>query len=263
MGTTTLANLTPFFHFPGWDSLVRESDETLLGSPSLEKKVSLNSIRETEHDVSPFGDSQTDDSASTTVRSRHSSAASSCSFTPSVSESRPKRPSFLDLNTGHSCPRKTQFTPPHEVDQSFPSPQGGHYPTGDSPDSAPPLTSAHSDTPAFSHLHQVYHSVNLGVQHPHEDLTMASAASHQNLSGLDGDGPTNQGLLKWKGVVFTPDSDDEDSSTPHSPTGSLSSQKQKVCIIHNLFPYLDIHVIEKYPYQNYTSSNFDSTDEGK
>ncbi|XP_063845272.1 tyrosine-protein phosphatase non-receptor type 13-like isoform X2 [Scylla paramamosain] len=211
-----------------WDSLVRESDETLLGSPSLEKKVSLNSIRETEHDASPFGDSQTDDSASTTVRSRHSSAASSCSFTPSVSESRPKRPSFLDLNTGHSCPRKTQFTPPHEVDQSFPSPQGGHYPTGDSPDSAPPLTSAHSDTPAFSHLHQVYHSVNLGVQHPHEDLTMASAASHQNLSGLDGDGPTNQGLLKWKGVVFTPDSEDEDSSTPHSPTGSLSSQKQKL-----------------------------------
>ncbi|XP_045129393.1 mucin-5AC-like [Portunus trituberculatus] len=211
-----------------WDSLVRESDETLLGSPSLEKKVSLNSISEIEHDVSPFGDSQTDDSASTTVRSRHSSAASSCSFTPSVSESRPKRPSFLDLNTGHSCPRKTQFTPPHEMDQSFPSPQGGHYPTGDSPDSAPPLTSAHSDTPAFSHLHQVYHSVNLGVQHPHEDLTMASAASHQNLSGLDGDGPTNQGLLKWKGVVFTPDSEDEDSSTPHSPTGSLSLQKQKL-----------------------------------
>lgn len=212
-----------------WDSLVRESDETLLGSPTLEKKVSLNSIRETDHEASPFGDSQTDDSVSTTVRSRHSSAASSsCSFTPSGSESRPKRPSFLDLNTGRSCPRKTQFTPPHEIDQSFPSPQGSHYPTGDSPESAPPLTSAHSDTPAFSHLHQVYHSVNLGAQHPHEDLTMASAASHHNLSGLDSDGPTNQGLLKWKGVVFTPDSEDDDSSTQHSPADSPSSQKPKL-----------------------------------
>ena len=219
---------------------MRESDDTLLGSPTLEKKVSLNSIRETDHEASPFGDSQTDDSTSTTIRSRHSSAASSsCSFTPSSSESRPKRPSFLDLNTGHSCPRKTQFTPPHEVDQSFPSPQGSHYPTGDSPDSAPPLTSAHSDTPAFSHLHQAYHSVNLGAQHPHEDLTMASAASHHNLSGLDGNGPTNQGLLKWKGIVFTPDSEDEDSSNSYSPAGSPSSQKNKVT--HQIMSIITCH----------------------
>lgn len=212
-----------------WDSLVRESDEDLLGGPTLEKKLSLNSIRETEHEGSPFGDSQTDDSASTTVRSRHSSAASSsCSFTPSTSESRPKRPSFLDLNTGRSCPRKTQFTPPHEIDQYFPSPNGTHYTNEDSQDSAPQLTSTHSDTPAFSHLHQAYHSVNLGAPHPHEDLTVASAASHQNLSGLDGDGPANQSLLKWKGIVFTPESEDDDSSSHYSPTGSSLSQKPEL-----------------------------------
>lgn len=207
--------------------------------------MSLNSIRETEHEGSPFGDSQTDDSASTTVRSRHSSAASSsCSFTPSTSESRPKRPSFLDLNTGRSCPRKTQFTPPHEIDQYFPSPHGTHYPSGDSADSDPQLTSTHSDTPAFSHLHQAYHSVNLGAPHPHEDLTMASAASHHNLSGLDGDGPNNQSLLKWKGVVFTPESEDDETSQ-HSSTGSPLSQKPKVnngvgqCnfFSHNFFVY--------------------------
>lgn len=196
-----------------WDSLVRKTEESLPDSPTLENKVSLNSIRETEHEASPFGDSQTDDSTSTTVRSRNSSAASSCSFTPSNSESsRPKRPSFLDLSNGRSCPRKTQFTPPHEVDQSFPSPLGAQYPSADSLDSAPQLTSAHSDTPAFSHLHQGYHSVNLGALHQHEDLTLTNTTSDHNISSHENEEPPNNGLLKWKGIVFTPDEDDSTST---------------------------------------------------
>nr|XP_045625779.1 tyrosine-protein phosphatase non-receptor type 13-like isoform X1 [Procambarus clarkii] len=218
-----------------WDSLVRKTEESLPESPTLESKLSLNSIRETDHETSPFGDSQTDDSTSTTIRSRNSSAASSCSFTPSNSESsRPKRPSFLDLSNGRSCSRKTQFTPPHEVDQSFPSPLGAQYPSADSLDSAPQLTSAHSDTPAFSLLHQGYHSVNLGALHQHEDLTLTNTTSDHNISGHDSEEPPpNNGLLKWKGIVFTPDEDDststeesvkEDVSTRESP----KSQKPKI-----------------------------------
>ncbi|XP_042216152.1 multiple PDZ domain protein-like isoform X2 [Homarus americanus] len=217
-----------------WDSLVRKTEESLPGSPILENKMSLNSIRETDHETSPFGDSQTDDSTSTTIRSRNSSAASSCSLTPSSSESsRPKRPSFLDLSNGRSCPRKTQFTPPHEVDHSFPSPLGAQYPSADSLDSAPQLTSAHSDTPAFSHLHQGYHSVNLGALHQHEDLTLTNTTSDHNISGHENEGPSNNGLLKWKGIVFTPDEEDSTSTEESvkdddSTGGSPKSQKPKM-----------------------------------
>lgn len=218
-----------------WDSLVRKTEEeSLPGSPIVENKISLNSIREIDHEDSPFGDSQTDDSTSTTIRSRNSSAASSCSYTHSISESsRPKRPSFLDLSNGRSCPRKTQFTPPHEVDQSFPSPLGAQYPSADSLDSAPQLTSAHSDTPAFSYLHQGYHSVNLGALHQHEDLTLTNTTSDHNISSHDNEGPSNNGLLKWKGIVFTPDEEDspslEDSIKDDDSAGdSPKSQKPKM-----------------------------------
>lgn len=215
----------------------KTAEESLPGSPSLEKTVSLSSIKE-GHEASPFGGSHTDDSTSTTIRSRNSSAASSsCSFTPSNSESsRPKRPSFLDLSTCSRTPsRKTQFTPPHEVDQSFPSPLGGQYPSADSLDSAPQLTSAHSDTPAFSHLHQGYHSVNLGALHQHEDLTLTNTTSDHNICGLDNEAPSSNGLLKWKGVVFTPDEDDSTSTEGSvndncSTEGSPKSQKPKVYI---------------------------------
>ncbi|XP_064081867.1 uncharacterized protein LOC135198224 [Macrobrachium nipponense] len=208
-----------------WDSLVRRTEESLPGSPTLESKISLNSIRETDHEASPFGDSQTDDSAST-LRSRNSSSVSSCSLTPSISESsKPKRPSFLDLSSGRSCPRKTQFTPPHEVDQSFPSPLGAQYPSADSIDSAPQLTSTHSDTPAFSHLQQGYHSVNLGALHPHEDSRLTNTTSDHNLSSYDADGPTNNGLLKWKGIVFTPEEEDSNTEESLRDDGSPNSQR--------------------------------------
>ncbi|XP_068207308.1 uncharacterized protein [Palaemon carinicauda] len=209
-----------------WDSLVRRTEESLPGSPTLESKISLNSIRETDHEASPFGDSQTDDSGSTTIRSRNSSCVSSCSLTPSTSESsRPKRPSFLDLSSGRSCPRKTQFTPPHEIDQSFPSPLGAQYPSADSIDSAPQLTSTHSDTPAFSHLQQGYHSVNLGAPHPHEESRLTNTTSDHNISSYDADGPRNNGLLKWKGIVFTPEEEDSNTEESFKDDGSTSSQK--------------------------------------
>lgn len=218
-----------------WDSLVRKTEESLPGTPTLEKKTSLNSIRETDHEASPFGDSQTDDSLSTTIRSRNSSASSS-SLTASNSESRPKRPSFLDLSNGRGCPRKTQFTPPHEVDRSFPSPLGGNYPSADSLDSAPQLTSAHSDTPAFSHLQQGYQSVNLGALHPHEDSRLTNTTSDHNISSHDTDGPQQSGLLKWKGIVFTPEEEDTQSleeslQQEGDREGSPQSHKPKMVTI--------------------------------
>ncbi|KAK7007471.1 hypothetical protein SK128_011795 [Halocaridina rubra] len=210
-----------------WDSLVRKTEESLPGTPTLENKSSLNSIREANHESSPFGDSLTDDSTSTTLRSRNSSI-SSCSLTPSTSESsKPKRPSFLDLSSGRACTRKTQFTPPHEVDRSFPSPLGAQYPSADSLDSAPQLTSTHSDTPAFAHLQQGYHSVNLGAIHAHEDRLTNTTSDH-NINGHDTDGPQNGGLLKWKGIVFTPEEEEEgDSNSEESlrDDNSLSSQQ--------------------------------------
>lgn len=223
----------------GWDSLVRKTEESLPGTPTLEKKTSLNSIRETDHEASPFGDSQTDDSLSTTIRSRNSSASSS-SLTASNSESRPKRPSFLDLSNGRGCPRKTQFTPPHEVDRSFPSPLGGNYPSADSLDSAPQLTSAHSDTPAFSHLQQGYQSVNLGALHPHEDSRLTNTTSDHNISSHDTDGPQQSGLLKWKGIVFTPEEEDTQSleeslQQEGDREGSPQSHKPKVIVTTRQF----------------------------
>lgn len=212
-----------------WDSLVRKTceDTSLPGSPTLDSQLSLKSIQESDYEDSPFSDSCYNDASGHAVHALHSrtSSASSNSYSASETE-RPIRPTFLDLSRGQSCSRKTEFTPPHERDLSFPPSPSSQYPSHHLHSQTPAhgLTSTHSDThPTFSHHTPGYSSVNLGGLPGYSSVNLGSQAhtggrsmtnttSDHNLSGHPHGGvdeaDNGLGLLKWKGIVFTPEEED-------------------------------------------------------
>ncbi|XP_076046929.1 uncharacterized protein LOC143028541 [Oratosquilla oratoria] len=202
-----------------WDSLVRKTEDD--SSSSLPEKKHLDSIKENgenQYSSLPVPDHSPDSCHSTPSTPNtvipQSNISNSPSLSPSNSDSiKPRRPDYLDLKSVPvSCPRKTQFTPPHEIDRSFPSSAQSLESTSiDAVDSVPQLTSAQSDTPAFSHLHQGYQSVNLGALHTHEDTRLSTVSSDYSSNSRDGAEGKKSGLLKWKGIVFTPEEEDDPS----------------------------------------------------
>ncbi|KAB7499009.1 FERM and PDZ domain-containing protein 2 [Armadillidium nasatum] len=195
-----------------WESLVRKAEEE---SNDLNKR-----------EVSPFDNSNSD---TLTANSSPSGTVVSCSssgnsfkeisrpssptfiINPLNSENKPRRPDFLDLTNSYSS-KKSQFTPPHE-DSFIPSPAVTQF---SSLESAPQITSAQSDTPAFTHLQSCYRSVNVGSSSvsPFSEQRLTNTSSDHNICHEEEYKSKQNALIKWKGVVFTPEAEKSETSLP-------------------------------------------------
>lgn len=190
-----------------------------------------------EHELSPFGNQGSCTSSisreSTLVSRNASNASADTNSLSDCSDTRRKRPSFLDLDNRHSCSRKTQFTPPHEICSPFPSPLSSsenQFLSMCSVDSAPPCGSAHSVSPSFAHTQPAYQSVNFGntlYQNNNDhnrltgtasDYTISSYMSNENKTPVQ-----KTGLLKWKGTMMPPEEEDRDQNKHIDDTSKSSS----------------------------------------
>lgn len=222
-----------------FDSLVRKMEETSEGLVEVEEQDSaLPGLLRADREPSPLsnrGSYASSISRESALISRNTSNASNDTNSLSESsEARRKRPNFLDLDNRQSCPRKTQFTPPHEVGGSFPSPLSSsdyQFLSMGSVDSAPPLGSAHSVSPSFAHLQPAYQSVNIGIlpHHANDHSRLTGTTSDYAISGYSAlDGGNTQtpdqksGLLKWKGMMMA---QEEDDSTSHNSNDSTAEDQ--------------------------------------
>ncbi|XP_063244256.1 ligand of Numb protein X 2-like [Bacillus rossius redtenbacheri] len=179
---------------------------------------------------------------STAARGHGSSFASSVGGSEDGGgpDQRPQRPNFLDLcgaagaGLAPGAARRPQFALPTAGDDGW---GGDAYAGGNPPSepaSMPPLTdlsSTSSTSTAFSYRNPAYQSACPAPRgKTSEDLLLPGRSSDQDIpakvfgSCPDGSDGT-RGLLKWKGVVFTPE-DDGAGEEPRKSDAGESTREQ-------------------------------------
>ncbi|KAF2352688.1 PDZ domain [Trinorchestia longiramus] len=175
-------------------------------------------------------------SANSTIVSRNASTTSTGTNSLSeASETRRRRPNFLDLENRRSCSRKAQFTPPHEIGDSFPSPnddeEDNYLESIGSVDSAPACSNALSVSPSFAYNAPEYQSVHFGNSYSQDHARLTGTSSDFTLSShlqQDNDvGRQKSGLMKWKGAYMGQESGNEDGCEVHDDLSNTNSGHAK------------------------------------
>ncbi|XP_018027016.1 uncharacterized protein LOC108682377 isoform X1 [Hyalella azteca] len=182
-------------------------------------------------------------SANSTIISRHASSASTETNSDASETLRRTRPNFLDLENRQSCTRKTQFSPPHEIEDSFPSPSDDdvnyeeYLDSIGSVDSAPACNNAQSVSPSFAYSQPGYQSVNFGASNYQDHGRITGTSSDFTLSShlknTSSKVCQKSGLMKWKGTYMGQDESDQDADEEENAAdcGLAKSRRKKVVTI--------------------------------